>query len=392
MPSEQATAGTYFDTPERAERLQLLLHLVRNAGEVIYLRAPSGAGKTAFAHRLLDEIADEMATVWLYAGQVDDVPAAAADQLGLDAEQTDPWPEAVLDALNGQELLLVVDNADQLDLAAFEQLAGMHARGGRLLLLGRGGLAQATGDWDVQFVDLPPFERQQTAAFLRGWAGDDAGRISDDMASALHLAARGMPGPLLAALNEVLAPTSHRASSAPSPASAIPAARRPLLLPWAAGAAVLGLLIAALAFQDQINALFEPAPALPQDSVAADSDVGAPRGVIQRRAETDMAPPSDMPADANPAPVAEPASPEPGPVAAESTGLRVPPLDAQSELAVAPPVDVDPVRQAPTAAEPDPLEAVMRDALSAAEDNQQPAVSAGAAVESGSMPRPEPKA
>ncbi|MCB1819744.1 MAG: AAA family ATPase, partial [Gammaproteobacteria bacterium] len=205
MPSEQATAGTYFDTPERAERLQLLLHLVRNAGEVIYLRAPSGAGKTAFAHRLLDEIADEMATVWLHAGQVDDVPAAAADQLGLDAEQTDPWPEAVLDALNGQELLLVVDNADQLDLAAFEQLAGMHARGGRLLLLGRGGLAQATGDWDVQFVDLPPFERQQTAAFLRGWAGDDAGRISDDMASALHLAARGMPGPLLAALNEVLA-------------------------------------------------------------------------------------------------------------------------------------------------------------------------------------------
>ena len=37
---------------------------------------------------------------------------------------------------------------------------------GRLLLIGNGGLAKAKGVWDVQFVDLPPFDREQTAAFL----------------------------------------------------------------------------------------------------------------------------------------------------------------------------------------------------------------------------------
>ena len=394
MPPEQAAAGTYFDTPARAERLQLLLHLVRNAGEVIYLRAPSGAGKTAFAHRLLDEIADEMATVWLHAGQVDDVPAAAADQLGLDANQAEPWPDAVFDALSGQELLLVVDDADQLELAVFEQLAEMHARGGRLLLMGRGGLAQATGNWDVQFIDLPPFEREQTAVFLRGWAGDDAERITDDMAAALHRAARGLPGPLLEALNEVLAPTSVRKTGAASPASVVPQTRRPLLLPWAAGAAVLGLLIAALAFQDQINALFEPTAGMPQDNLPTDAGVADPKGLIERPAVFDMTSPPVTPADPEPAAVAGVPLPESGPGGADSIAMPALPPVSEGESTASSPIDTELVPQAPEPAGLDPLEAVMRDAISAAEAVRPPAAAVAEPVSTpklGLAPEPELK-
>ena len=384
MPPEEVTAGTYFDTPARAERLQLLLHLVRNAGEVIYLRAPSGAGKTAFAHRLFDEIADEMATVWLHAGRVEDVPAAAADQLGLDASQAEPWPDAVFDALSGQELLLVVDDADQLELAVFEQLAEMHARGGRLLLLGRGGLAQASGNWDVQFVDLPPFEHEQTAAFLRGWAGDDAARITDDMAAALHRAARGLPGPLLEALNEVLAPTSARRTGAASSASVVPQTHRPLLLPWAAGAAVLGLLIAVLAFQDQINALFEPTSGMPQDKLPTEAGVTDSKGLIEQPAVT--------PADPETVAVARVPLPESGPGRADNTAMPAPPPVIEGESTTASPLDTDLVPRAPDPAGPDPLEAVMRDAISAAEAVRPPATAVAEPVSTPkSAPAPVPE-
>ena len=120
MATEQINSGHYFDTPARAERLQLLLHLVRNAGEVIYLRAPAGAGKTRFAQRLLDALGDQTATVWVRASQDCDVAAVAVDQLGLPPEEISPWPDAAMAGLAGQDLLVIVDDADRLGLEAVE--------------------------------------------------------------------------------------------------------------------------------------------------------------------------------------------------------------------------------------------------------------------------------
>ena len=60
MPPDQNPIGNYFDTPARAERLQLLLYLVRNAGEVIYLRAPSGAGATGKTRRRARALVDDL--------------------------------------------------------------------------------------------------------------------------------------------------------------------------------------------------------------------------------------------------------------------------------------------------------------------------------------------
>ena len=134
MPPDQNPIGNYFDTPARAERLQLLLYLVRNAGEVIYLRAPPGAGKTLFAQRLFDTLSDQVAAVWVRGSQDCDVAAAAVDQLGLPPDSARHWPDAVLEGLDGQELLLIVDDADRLGLSVVESLDLLHAHGGRLLL------------------------------------------------------------------------------------------------------------------------------------------------------------------------------------------------------------------------------------------------------------------
>ncbi|MGB5252620.1 MAG: hypothetical protein WBN68_07845, partial [Sedimenticolaceae bacterium] len=204
MPPENSANASYFDTPARAERLQLLQHLLRNVGEVIYLRAPAGAGKTLFAHRLVETLREEMAVVWVRAGVDHDLALIAIDQLGLDSGALMQWPDDVLAALGDQELLLVVDDVELLDLEAVYGLVSLHAQGGRLLLIGNGGLAKAKGVWDVQFVDLPPFDREQTAAFLRGRTAAEAEDVTDAMVTALHNTSRGLPGPLLKGLTEIL--------------------------------------------------------------------------------------------------------------------------------------------------------------------------------------------
>ncbi|MGB5640511.1 MAG: ATP-binding protein, partial [Sedimenticolaceae bacterium] len=193
MPAEQPITGAYFETPARAERLQLLFHLVRNASDVIYLRAPAGAGKTRFVRRLVDDLGEEMATVWIRAGRDDDIPSAAVAQLGLESDDIIQWPETALDAAGDRDFLVIVDDADRIDLAAVEDLVALHAKGGRVLLIGHGGMAHTTRNWDAQFVDLPSFDVQQTTAFLRAQAGEESACVTDDLAAALHRAAHGLP-------------------------------------------------------------------------------------------------------------------------------------------------------------------------------------------------------
>jgi len=365
MATDLDMSGDYFDTPARAERLQLLLHLVRNAGEVLYLRAPVGAGKTRFAHQLLDILGDEMATVWVRAEKDSDIPSAAADQLGLPADIVTPWPDALMAALDGQDLLVIVDEADALGLDAVERLAHLHARGGRLLLIGRGGLAQTDGNWDVQFVDLPAFDAVQTMAFLRTQAGEQAARVTDDLAAGLHRAAKGLPGPLLDALIGVLgsAGTARRAERAG--VQTVEDAKGPLW-PWAFGGLVLIVLLSVLLFQDQINALFAP-PIRPDP-------VSQPLVVAPQR----DAPGMQGPAVAEPAPMATSRNeavsalmPEIGLPELDQTaaGRDIDPMavidptgPSTAEPAVVDSAAINPETPGPKVAE-DPLDTVMQDAM-----------------------------
>ena len=370
------STSDYFDTPARAERLQLLLHLVRNAGEVLYLRAPTGSGKTRFAHQLLDILGDELAAVWVQADANSDIPMVTVDQLGLAVEEASPWPEAVMAGLAGQDLLMIVDDADWLGLEAVESLALLHARGGRLLLVGQGGLAQTNGNWDVQFVDLPSFDAAQTTAFLRAQAGEHATRVTDDLAAGLHRAAKGLPGPLLDALTGVLgnAGGGRRAQAVAVPVAETP--RRPLW-PWAFGGLVLILLLSVLLFQDQVNALFTP----PEAQLSPGSIAMEPTEKLRAEAVSALMPEIRLPelseettlADVNA--MATAAGPEPGagagvPDPASSrepgrTAVEADPLEAVMQDAI----DAQPAESRP---EGDPLEAVMQDAIDAQPAESKP--------------------
>jgi septal ring-binding cell division protein DamX len=358
MPPDQNPIGNYFDTSARAERLQLLLYLVRNAGEVIYLRAPRGAGKTLFAQRLFDTLSDQVAAVWVRGSQDCDVAAAAVDQLGLPPHSARHWPDAVLEGLDGQELLLIVDDADRLGLSVVESLDLLHAHGGRLLLVGQGGLAETSGNWDLQFVDLPPFEVDQTAAFLRQQAGEQAARVTDDLAAGLHRAAGGLPGPLLDALNGVLggsAGRSARRRTKPTPSAA---ARRPMWH-WLAGGALVLLLTGVLLFQESFNRMLEPDDT-PADRAVAETIAPAPFASVPVTADK-----------------TQPSRPDPGSPAIVATETTVVPPTPVPELRAVVAEMPPPVEEAPPpdqgrgpavqADVEDPLDAVMRDALAAAE-------------------------
>jgi hypothetical protein len=384
MPPENSADVSYFDTPARAERMQLLQHLLRNVGEVIYLRAPAGAGKTLFAHRLLETLREEMAVVWVRAGVDRDLAAIATDQLGLASGALMQWPDDVLAALGDQDLLLVVDNVELLDLEAVYGLVSLHAQGGRLLLIGNGGLAKAKGAWDVQFVDLPPFDRDQTAAFLRGRTAAEAEEVTDAMVTALHNTARGLPGPLLKGLTEILdVARRRRANAAAKPSPGIQQQARRLLgrpfWPWVAGAAIAVVLGVVLVFQDDINGLLE-------EEVAGD---GRPAPKPEPHAVPTLALPSDAAVPTAPqesrqgqstgaSGIAEPGS-TPAPGAGEAPGQAV---DAAVASLIPPMPDFgEPGDRPAPASQQDALDAVMRDALAAADDAGPSAEPASPATE-----------
>ena len=165
MPLEPI-GDNYFDTAQRAERLQLLLHLLRNTDDAIYLRAPSGAGKTRFAHRLLDILGSDTATVWIRGGTDTDLVDAAVDQLGLTIGELADWPGLVFSALGDQDLLVVVDDADVLAPQAIVQLAIVHQARIASRVFNFYAEIPARGKFDRAFEVGPSFIRLATEC---GW-------------------------------------------------------------------------------------------------------------------------------------------------------------------------------------------------------------------------------
>jgi len=349
MPTEDAFAEReYFDTPERAERLQLLIHLLNNAEDVPYLRAPPGAGKTRFAARLVEQVGDDFTLVWLNAGGGISLQQELAGELGFDATELN-WPSDILNASEGSPLLVIVDDADALDLQAIGQLFELHDAGARLLLIGNGGLSQVQGDWDLQFVDLPPFSEQQSVDFIRASGGMQPGLLTEHTAAGLHRAADGWPGHLVNALNGL-----PPAQAPAEPLAAAHSARR-VSLPLAAfGAALLVLVVLGLVYQEQINALFEPAaPELTQDELlqpaapaepepdAAIAPIERPAAVAEPAREMaeaeppESAPEAKAPVTSDVAPEAEQDQPQPAPVAGDTNEGPDPILDEVILAAIA---------------------------------------------------------
>jgi septal ring-binding cell division protein DamX len=329
----ESLATGFFETPARNERLQLLAYLLRNAAQPVYLRGPSGAGKTSAAALVAQAMADVAGVIWLKAERAGDLRSVFAGELARAGLPAEPWPAVLEDGPDARDWLVVVDEVDRLDPVAAQELARLPLARVRLLLLGEGGLDGAIPG-PVQFLDLPPLNREQAAQFLRLQAGPQASRVTDDLAAGLYRATDGQPGALLAALDEVLRQETPVLSGPPP-------GRMRRNLAWGGGAVLALALAVVLLFQDSINdwLIGEPASLPPRVVVPT-----VPSGI---RRETAPAP---APGPGSSAPVSES-------VAADDAAAPGRPAVAAGPGA----------ETASGDAGPDPLDAVLRDALAAME-------------------------
>lgn len=369
--------ATLFETPARTERLQLLAYLLRNAAQPVYLRGPAGAGKTSSGALVAQAMDDVAGVIWLKADRAAEIRTVLSGELTRAGLPAEPWPQVLEDAPGAQDWLVVIDDADQLDPVAAQELARLPLSRVRLLLLGEGGLDGGVPG-PVQFLDLPPLNREQSAEFLRLQAGAGAGRVTDDLVAGLHRATDGQPGALLAALDEIL---RQEAPVRTGP----PPARLRRRLAWGAGTLLALLLAAVLVFQDQVNDWLlgePPAPAL-----------SGPPGEIQRESAT--LPPAAAPS-AQPGAAPVPADPPEGATAAAGAASEVAaardsaadPLDAVLRDALAamesPARQSEPAQPQPPAADPTPS------AEASANSPRPPAASAAGTIPTPGEPTPAP--
>jgi septal ring-binding cell division protein DamX len=374
MPPKPEATEPVFETPARGERLQLLLHLMRNGGPAVYLRGPDGAGKTRFAQRLTEALEGEIESVRLDATMQADIAAA------LTALSANPGASLaeVMQELAARPLLLLIDNADELDSTTAGVLASWQDAGGRVLLVGRGKPEALNDLLELQYVDLPAFDEQESAAFLRLHAGELASRVTPDLAAAVHRAAGGLPGPLLQALNGMLTEARAADSGKRRPAKASATERRSGLGYWSAAALILGLVAAGLVYQDEINALFEP-PAVQEVAAPATGPTLSPLESADESHTAGRKPGTPPPAVASMPRISLPEL-SPPPADGEQATPAAPAGGSAPGSGPAPdaPEPSAPVAESEPPATDDPLEAVMADAIAAAE--KQPAGSADTAV------------
>jgi septal ring-binding cell division protein DamX len=186
-------------------------------------------------------------------------------------------------------------------------------------------------------------------------AGAQAARVTDDLAAGLHRASNGLPGPLLDALKGVLGNREKQSSARPVVTNVPERPRQPAWY-WLASGALIFLLAAGLLFEEQINSVFEPDQARTDRPAVAVVEEVEPTSAIKRSPVIDTLPAAEAPRveavldlmPEAPEPVAAAISPD------QATGA---PEEVQPDAG---------------SDKEDPLDAVMRDALAAAESNEAP--------------------
>ena len=354
----------YFDTPERAERLQLVAHLVRNADAVPYVRGPKGAGKTRFAERLASIFRQEATLVELDGQAVPDVPAMVHQALGVAGE----WPAAALDAVGDGELVVMVDNADRLDAAGMGALYALRKAGGRLVMLGASDPAQLSGQWNIQLIDLPPFSERQAREFLNFLDAAEGAMLKDSELARLHRLAKGQPGQIIDVLRGELASSGYWLG-------------RVLPWKWLLGGSAALLVALVLWQQDAINALFQPVTpppeAPPSTAPVVQTEPGQPIAIPPMGSEK----PAPMtPPDVETATPSVAAEPEPEPAVAVASPQPATMAAAPEADGAAPVVSL---QQTPPATQvPAPVESTPEHAHAAAQEAESKAavVAAGRAV------------
>ena len=359
---------TWFETPERDQRLQLVAHLLRNAEQPVYLRGPAGSGKTRFCRRLLEMVGEEFSTVRLVGTADLDVRNAVGAQLrGVDAESSG-------------RVLLLVDNADALASVAIDTLYDLHREGAQLLLCGRGEMLPRTGPVGLHLIDLPPLSPAQAGNFLAACDATFVAGLGERGLSELWEQTGGWPGRIL-----------DRLTGRDPPKRGAVVQTLGLGRSWQIGGAGVVLVLALVLWQqDRINAWFVSDARDEQPAVVDASDSGVlvlppypapPAGV-------DEVPPSPAVAEPVIPPPEPPSLPEARAGVDDSVSSTETPEQAVGAAAIAPTV-TDTV---PPDAGVMPVEATPADAVAPVTVSPVPPGTSGSGDASGKDQTAEPVA
>ncbi|MAT64440.1 MAG: hypothetical protein CMN57_02200 [Gammaproteobacteria bacterium] len=238
-------ARFFYADPALMQRLDLLQHLTRFSEQLLYVRAPAGAGKTMLRQQLQLRAAEHWRLCQLDGAAVN-TPAELYVQLShcypdAAAENTEHFGSDLIHYClglqqSGQLAVLVIDNAERLPAPVLEALLGL-ARSPAETLKALRILVFATPELDptlqslslkspgeslVHILDLPPFDEQQSAAYLMyqlaiaGYSGDSP--FSATEVRAMHKTAGGRPGELNRLARETLLEQGLQRATARRPA------------------------------------------------------------------------------------------------------------------------------------------------------------------------------
>ncbi len=265
-PFDPAAPIPAYRDPAILQRLNLLRHLIQATDQLIVVHAPAGGGKSTALAQLREHADAAWRVVVLNGAEVADVaPAALYARLAAGFAAAGAGPadaEAVrttVARLRGDALLpvILVDDAHRLAPAVLDALLGLAYPTGpdtpRLVLFAEPDLLRtlehadppAGASGSLHAEALPPFDREQTEAFLMhrllaaGLTGDAP--LTPRLVKRIHRAAGGIPAAVLAA-----ARARFGAAAAPPPRRR-PAALRLfpalgfLVLAGAAAVALIGI-------------------------------------------------------------------------------------------------------------------------------------------------------
>jgi len=162
------------------QRLDLLSHLTQFGDSVVLVSGPTGSGKTTLLSRFASQANSQWRLCLLNADEFDHFPERLADALKseLTANEQELLSQWVARTDNSQLLVIVIDNAEQLDDTAFERLCALlgqtTANRIRLILFGSPEAQQAYKrafeqkqlDCSAQLLEMPRLSEEETASYL----------------------------------------------------------------------------------------------------------------------------------------------------------------------------------------------------------------------------------
>ena len=219
-PFAPRVPGFKFFPAQRKPVLGQLHHLARYSQLLLAVVGPEGSGKTLLRQALVASTNKQaVQTVVVAQGVTGSDALLRQVAQGLSVAQADVG--AILAqvgqlTLTGQEVYLLVDDADQLDDAALKAVLALAAGNGEgrphLFLFAEQGLlarleALAGGEECYHAIELQPYAEDETREYLAQrleGAGQGIDLLSDDQVEDIHARAQGWPGAINQEARELL--------------------------------------------------------------------------------------------------------------------------------------------------------------------------------------------